>query len=143
MGRVEVIDHIKPIREAPPGVKTEIESYEGIMDLAAKFKEKKAAEEPLDLRVMDLPQIEAESVSESDEDEEADRGVFHREVSAGDEPTSVFRETAHPVSIEGKQESKCTRRILIRRFRLCERALLICCDFYRNMHLDVVSVTAT
>lgn len=41
MGLAEVTDHIKPIREAAPGVKEEVESYEGIMDLAAKLKEKK------------------------------------------------------------------------------------------------------
>ncbi|KAL8431503.1 hypothetical protein ACSSS7_005212 [Eimeria intestinalis] len=112
MGRVEVIDHIKPIRESAPGVKEELESYEGIMDLAAKLKEaKKKEEEPLELRVMDLPEVEAESVSESSEEETLeDRGVYHRDVSAGVEPTSVLSETAHPVAVEGECAISCTLR---------------------------------
>ncbi|KAL8449290.1 hypothetical protein Emag_003674 [Eimeria magna] len=111
MGRAEVTDHIKPIREAAPGVKEELESYEGIMDLAAKLKEaKKREEEPLDLRVMDLPEIEAESVSESEEETIEDRGVYHRDVSAGVEPTSVLSETAHPVAIDGECAVSCSLR---------------------------------
>ncbi|KAL8269941.1 hypothetical protein Esti_006129 [Eimeria stiedai] len=111
MGRAEVTDHIKPIREDAPGAKEELESYEGIMDFAAKLKEaKKREEEPLDLRVMDLPEIEAESVSESEEETIEDRGVYHRDVSAEVEPTSVLSETAHPVAVEGECAISCTLR---------------------------------
>ncbi|KAL8447305.1 hypothetical protein Emed_004516 [Eimeria media] len=111
MGRAEVTDHIKPIREAAPGVKEELESYEGIMDLAAKLKEaKKREEEPIDLRVMDLPEIEAESVSESEEESIEDRGVYHRDVSAEVEPTSVLSETAHPVAVDGECAVSCRLR---------------------------------
>ncbi|KAL8434897.1 hypothetical protein Efla_000708 [Eimeria flavescens] len=109
MGRAEVVDHIKPIREAAPGVKEEIESYEGIMDLAAQLKEKKKKrEELIDLRVMELPEIEAKSVSESEEEETIEeRGIYHKVVSADLEPTSIMSETAHPVSIEGECAVSC------------------------------------
>ena len=49
---------------------------------------------------MELPEV-GEDVSESEEEEIEDRGVYHREVSTGTEPTSVFRDTVHPVAIEG------------------------------------------
>lgn len=69
---------------------------------------------------MELPEIEEDAVSESEEEEVEDRGVYHREVSTGAEPTSVFRDTAHPVSIEGKCYPKTLKQhILANLHRRC------------------------
>ncbi|OEH79734.1 hypothetical protein cyc_02364 [Cyclospora cayetanensis] len=80
MEKADVIDHIKPIREADMAAKKELESYEGIMELSAQLKkEKRKEEEPLDLKV----EIE-------------------------EEPVTIFREAAHPVAIEGECAVNCT-----------------------------------
>ncbi|CDI83214.1 hypothetical protein, conserved, partial [Eimeria acervulina] len=106
MRRAEAVNHIKPIREEKAKEKEE-ETLEGIFDLAAKLKEKKkAAAEPLELQVMQLPEIEEEAATESEEEEEEDRGVYHKDVVTAPQQTNVTQPIAHPVAIEGKTEKE-------------------------------------
>lgn len=48
---------------------------------------------------MQLPELEEEVVSESEEEE--DRGVYHKDVVTAPQQTNMLQPIAHPVAIEG------------------------------------------
>lgn len=74
-----------------------------------------AKDEPLDLKVLELPEAPSEPSSPSSEDEE-DHGLFHSEVQWPTADMSPLREAAHPVSIEGASPSCAATEALLSLF---------------------------